>query len=121
MKQTIRIGVFETNSSSTHSLTMCSNDDYNAWREGKLLYNEYGRDEFVTLEKACEDCEIKLDEELYDNDEDYANDINERLSDNDFYTYDEFWDNEYLEGFTDTYTTKGGEKVVAFGLYGYDG
>lgn len=37
MKQ-IRPGLFETNSSSTHVLTMCSDEDYKAWLDGKLLY-----------------------------------------------------------------------------------
>ena len=32
----IRRNVFETNSSSTHSITLCSVEDYNAWQEGKM-------------------------------------------------------------------------------------
>ena len=36
-------------------------------------------------------------------------------------TYDE-WNNDYeLETFVDKYTTKSGDRVVAFGKYGYDG
>lgn len=27
----VRQGVFETNSSSTHTLTICSKDDYDSW------------------------------------------------------------------------------------------
>lgn len=34
----IRNFVFETNSSSTHALTMCSDEEYKAWLDGKLLY-----------------------------------------------------------------------------------
>ena len=37
MKQ-IRTGLFETNSSSTHVLTMCSDEEYKDWLDGKLLY-----------------------------------------------------------------------------------
>ena len=37
MKIQIRRGVFETNSSNEHSLTIMSNDDYKAWKEGKKL------------------------------------------------------------------------------------
>ena len=37
MKQ-IRTGLFETNSSSTHTLTMCSDEEYKDWLDGKLLY-----------------------------------------------------------------------------------
>lgn len=29
MKEVIRRGIFETNSSSVHSITMCSDDEYN--------------------------------------------------------------------------------------------
>lgn len=31
MKMQIRQGVFETNSSSVHSLTMCSSEEYKKW------------------------------------------------------------------------------------------
>ena len=36
----IREGVFETNSSSTHSLTMCTGSIFNDWKEGKVLFLE---------------------------------------------------------------------------------
>lgn len=36
----VREGVFETNSSSTHSLTLCTESVYNDWKNGKLLYCE---------------------------------------------------------------------------------
>lgn len=39
MKKQIRRGVFETNSSSVHSLTMCSSDEYEKmgkWRAALL-------------------------------------------------------------------------------------
>ena len=35
MKISVRKGVFETNSSSTHSLTMCSEDEFDQWKDGK--------------------------------------------------------------------------------------
>ena len=37
MKQ-IRTRLFETNSSSTYALTMCSDEEYKDWLDGKLLY-----------------------------------------------------------------------------------
>ena len=37
MKQQIRKGVFETNSSSEHSLTVMNRDKFNDWKDGKLL------------------------------------------------------------------------------------
>ena len=41
MKRHIRRGVFETNSSSTHSLTVCSEDEFEAWKRGELLLDEW--------------------------------------------------------------------------------
>lgn len=35
MKRTIRFGMFETNSSSTHTLVVCTKEEYDAWRKGK--------------------------------------------------------------------------------------
>lgn len=35
----VRYGVFETNSSSTHSLTVCSATEYDMWRNGELYWN----------------------------------------------------------------------------------
>ena len=41
MYKQIRHGVFETNSSSTHSMVVCSEEDYQKWVDGELLY-DYG-------------------------------------------------------------------------------
>ena len=32
----VRQGVFETNSSSTHSITMCTKNEFNEWVDGKI-------------------------------------------------------------------------------------
>ena len=37
----VRRNLFETNSSSTHSLTMCTKTDYDEWRAGNLIYDRY--------------------------------------------------------------------------------
>lgn len=34
----VRQGVFETNSSSTHTLTICSKDDYDKWKRGEVFW-----------------------------------------------------------------------------------
>ena len=47
----IRRGAFETNSSSTHSITMCKESDFDKWKNGELyfcnddgnFYDEEGR------------------------------------------------------------------------------
>lgn len=96
IKRQIRHGVFETNSSSTHSLTMCSEEEYNAWIAGDILFDDW-----------CE--EFVKPSEIDDDDE------------NRYMTYNEYWNSRDLETFEQTYTTKGGEKIIAFGEYGYNG
>ena len=39
MKIQIRTGLFETNSSSVHSLVMVSGNDYEKWKNGELVYD----------------------------------------------------------------------------------
>ena len=34
----VRRGVFETNSSSTHTLTICSKDDFDKWKHGEVFW-----------------------------------------------------------------------------------
>ena len=58
MKKQIRRGVFETNSSSVHSLTMCSSDEYEKWEIGELLYWE-DEDKFVSREEAIKELQEK--------------------------------------------------------------
>ena len=41
MKIQIRRNVFETNSSSVHSMTMCSDDEYKKWENGELLFHRW--------------------------------------------------------------------------------
>lgn len=41
MKRQIRYGVFETNSSSVHSLTMCSEEEFEAWKRGEVLLKRW--------------------------------------------------------------------------------
>lgn len=48
MKIQIRQGVFETNSSSCHSLTVCDIEDYELWEDGIYLFNE-NKQEFVNI------------------------------------------------------------------------
>lgn len=139
----IRKNVFETNSSSTHSITMCSQDEYDAWMKGDLLLNDgwWGKDntsefknkKFVTRAEA-ED--IIRKDPFYD--EEKNGDLS-KIPDNElareyydyetesyvgcdygFYTFENYMGNEYLEWFEEEYTTSSGETVVAFGLYGYD-
>ena len=125
----IRNGVFETNSSSTHSLVMCMKNDYDKWvnREvylnneaGWSSYSEYKNKQFVTKEEAINNItnnKYPPDINLFtmNNDE-----LEEYFKDNEIYTFDNY-DNDYLESFTEEFTTPNGDTVVSFGQYGYDG
>lgn len=130
MKKQIRRGVFETNSSSVHSLTMCMESDYDRWQEDNLYlftgsdqcYPDNSKPEknhFYTREEAIEfektDKSVGEDVNWTDEEE-----VNEILHENEFYDYEYFWNKygEYYEPFEETTTTPNGEKVVAFGYYG---
>ena len=146
----VRQGVFETNSSSTHTLTICSKDDFDKWKKGEVLWLD--RDwqkldtdkNFVTPEELEELAE-KYNEEQQkriDSGDKFAHTIdidkvlNERR-DYDSY-YDSYWDTERsaleaytmddwyarngdLETYSETFTSPSGDEMVAFGAFGYDG
>ena len=109
MKKQIRQGVFETNSSSVHSLTMCSKEQFDKWDNNELLFNKWSH-EFYTKEEVA----AKLQYDGYEWNE-------ENLEDTGFVTMDQFFDENYFETFCKDYTTSAGEKIVAVGYYGYDG
>ena len=54
MLRVIRRGVFETNSSSTHSLTLCKQEEYDKWESGELLLC-INTGALVTKEEALRD------------------------------------------------------------------
>lgn len=117
MKKQIRRGVFETNSSSVHSLTMCSNEEYDKWKKGETLF--WKEDEkFVTREEIIE--ELKKSPWFSDVNWDDEYKVNNIFSDEGIETYGEFFKNGWLETFEQHYTTPGGDEVVAFGYYGRD-
>ena len=140
MKRQIRRGVFETNSSSTHSITMCSQSQFNDWKAGKVLFDNWKKIFVSPYEMTDTDREKARDEykNLYecqsyykkweDLSEDETNKWYEKYfsekcgSDKcDLITYENYFDYGYLETFVETYTSESGDKIVAFGEYGYDG
>lgn len=109
MKITFRTGVFETNSSSTHSLIMLSEEEYKKLQAEELYISTWD-EKLVTKEEVLE----KAKKAGYDDIESFNENRDE------YQTLDEYFDDEYLETFEETYTTKGGEKVYAIGKYGYN-
>lgn len=123
MKRQIRHGVFETNSSSVHSLTMCSSEEYEKWENGEVLYWK-DKDKFGTREDIIEELKTlrySWSKELYYPDTNWEDedDVNDVFSDEGIETCEEFFDNEF-ETFEQSYITPNGEKIVAFGYYGYN-
>jgi hypothetical protein len=100
---------------------MCSKEDYDKWERGEVLLDQSWKAEkqFITKEEAIE----KLKQSKYHNDIDFDDEdaVNEAFEDEEIYTSGRYFENEYLENFEETYTTKNGEVIVAFGQYGYNG
>ena len=101
MKRQIRAGVFETNSSSVHSLTMCMESDFDKWVAGELVWSRWG-DELVPI---TDEIKKSMEED-----------------EREYLTYEQFNDYDYIdyETFEDSYTTPNGETVKSFGYYGHD-
>lgn len=136
----VRGKVFETNSSSTHSLTMCSEEEFNKWKSGELLFDYYNDCFVQSIVLSDED---KKDARLYYDDvkgsywkswdqlsdeeiqswySKYANECLRKSKYDEFMTYKDWCERQdYLDRFTRTYTSPSGDKIVAFGKYGYDG
>lgn len=124
MKRQVRRGVFETNSSSVHSLTMCSSDEYEKWKNEEILFWQ-DENKFATKQEIIE--ELKQARWSYNNSLKYPDvnwededEIDELFSDERIQTYEEFFDNEWFETYSQTYTTPNGETIVGFGYYGHD-
>ena len=146
----VRQGVFETNSSSTHTLTICTKEDYEDWKHGDKFWldNDWGKlqtsKSFVTSEELEELTEKYNEEEQkrIDAGDEYAKvlDIDKVLNERRDYDSwnDNYWDTERssleaytmddwyarngdLETYERSFTSPSGDEMVAFGAFGYDG
>ena len=104
----VRRNVFETNSSSTHSITICTEDEYEMWKRGEVYWSRYSK-EFVSKEEV----EKEFNKSRHD-------DFNDYLYEEGLYTFDRYDDIE-METYEEHYQTKSGDKIIVFGYYGYDG
>ena len=123
----IRRGVFETNSSSVHSITMCMKEDYDKWKNGEVYLNKffwgfesiYNKKQFVTKEEAIDifmKSRLNTEEYLLELD---AEELEKIFRSEEIYSYDNY-NTENFESFWDTFTTPNGDTVVSFGYYGED-
>lgn len=145
MKQ-IRKNVFETNSSSTHTLAICTEDEYKDWQDGKLLFNKW-HETFVKNSiritkqdrEEAERCYTQYKGKYYKNWSELTDAEREEYTYNhiaqqrrqekslsfeeDGLTYQEFMqncNNDGLETETSHYTSPSGDKLVITCAYGYN-
>lgn len=127
--KTIRNNVFETNSSSTHSVSVFYAEDYEKFRNGELLYNPES-DELITLEEGVEillnnlseESKIKIlnDKLTYSEIIDLYMDELEDIEVPEFYKELIDFDYNYLETDITEFNTKSGEKLIIMCRYGYN-
>lgn len=131
----VRHNIFETNSSSTHSLTICTKDEYNNWLNGNVLFdrdmNKFVENVTISSQQYKEaenyynrnklsyykDWKDLSDKEKEDYTVKYLKDTGEY--DDTLYTHEEWVDSVEYETFRQDFTTPSGDKMVAFGYYGY--
>lgn len=126
-----RYSIFETNSSSTHSLYFATPQEYNDFTAGKtVIFIEDGT--FVPWEEAVQfviDDSKEHDYKDLENDEGNSVSFEEFktlskdeqcywLRDYDYRAYDDM--GNYLQYYHDFYTTEHGDTVHVFGEYGND-
>ena len=114
MKQ-IRRSVFETNSSSTHSLTILSLEKFKKFVSGELMMTCYG-DNFISREDAIEYVIKSGGFEDVDMTDECA--VDDELIYWEYITYETFGDK--FEKFEERYTSDSGDEIVAFGFFGRD-
>lgn len=126
----VRQGVFETNSSSTHSITIVPQSEFNEWKNGDTYFNDgwwyngtnlIKDNTFITKDEAIslvmtsdylpESNPYEMSEEELD--ELFADEYS-------IYSYEKFLYDSYLESYVKHYTTEHGDNIVAFGQYGHD-
>lgn len=97
----IRQGVFETNSSSTHALSICTQEEWEKLQSGEYLVNEYDINNIISKDdpRAINDPESWKER---------------------YIAYGELYDRSYFEFFTRHFKTPSGDDMVAWGYYGHD-
>lgn len=133
----VRRGVFETNSSSTHTLTIVPHDEFDAWTYGDVYYNEYSddswlvnsnerwvtKDRAIVLALGSKYPPVNNDDEVYTYDEmNNMSDeqLDEILRQYGLYSFKKYMTTDGLEYYDQMFYLENGEQYVAFGLYGTD-
>lgn len=141
MKQSIRFKTFETNSSSMHSLTILSIDEFNKFKAGQYCID--WNDELISRGEAMSKM-FSTEEKYQDFLQEYVDyngytNIQECMTSEEFTEeqlksevfdfacreYGDYYDYAHYVGeeceyetFEQHYTTKSGDEIVVFGYYG---
>lgn len=143
----VRQQVFETNSSMTHSIVMCKDDEYKKFKKGEYYFNEDLKPKFLPKEEALKKNANILREYLADSQSDDPSHCfedetlealteeniklyeegkfpledfyfdNYEISENMYFDYDYFWDT--ICEYYETFESSF-NGVTAFGYYGHD-
>lgn len=93
-KRVVRQGVFETNSSSVHSLTVCDKAEYDRWVAGEMILDT-STDKLVDVKDVDPNKAYRYE------------------------THDEYSETAAnYEEFEEVHTTKSGDQIVIFGYHG---
>jgi hypothetical protein len=148
MKTSIRQGVFETNSSSVHSCSICTEDTYKKFNDGELWIRQQwnDEDEYLPVDEAIEKNIEYFKTELEDvSEEDWSkfkevyketksnweafNAIGEdwdELKYNDldydkyFMSVDDYWSIHEYEDWSKKFKDANGTPMIAWGYVGHD-
>lgn len=127
----VRFGTFETNSSSTNSISICMQDEYQRWRSGELYLLMSGAVNY-TSNSVCDVIQKKgvrlfiTQDELLEMASKELNKPKEEISVQDAifeiqaYPFNDFEDVFGGEFFEKEFTTPSGEKVIAFGSWDFE-
>lgn len=139
----VRYGIFETNSSSTHSLIIATDKEYKQLLNEELFIG--WNNDFITREEVIDSLLKSAAKYDYSNDmlvllkEEF--DIDASAITKEFLkglrtdildalcreflggiaSYGSYMDSEYLENYEETYVSEHGDKIHIFGLFGRDG
>ena len=121
MKRQVRMGVFETNSSSTHAVTILTDEEYQKYRNGGLRISRNG--ELITTEAYQK--ALQVDREMVRKSYE-TNECAKKHHD----SFESYWNSWYYgvkydfdERYMDVEHSErviNGEKVHALSVYGYE-
>lgn len=135
----IRRNVFETNSSSTHSISITTKKMFEDWKQGKAKYNKWADTWLLAKELTEDDINNCIEEYMRRKPSYYKdwNDLDETDKQRELDTYaskhlntsdDGYTYSEYMNSIPGGceyscthYTTEHGDEIIAFGYGGYDG